>query len=81
MKTVEEEKKIELRNMASRWVNNDTVKIGKCNKCGVYYSQSVSSYMTKFNTYCYQCNAFRTFNVNPKIKFVDDPDNCYGLRA
>ena len=73
--------KIKLDNDHARWVDNSNVKIGRCKKCKAYHSAALSEHMKWFRDYCYACNAFRTFAVQPKIKFIDDEVSCYGALA
>ena len=62
-----------IANLHAKYVDNSTVVIGKCPKCGSNHSASVFSHQVKFRKYCYKCKDFKNFKINRKITYNPDP--------
>lgn len=63
--------KIKLTNENSQWVNDAKVKIGKCKKCKGHASVGwLFEHMAWYRDYCFGCNNFTKFIVQPFLKYV-----------
>lgn len=69
---------MKLNNEHSQWSNPEKVKIGRCTKCKSLHSCGwASEHMAFFRDYCFACNDFRNFIIQPSLKYIPPIGNGY----